>query len=70
MKNFIRLIREKKKLTLVQLACKSKIPVAVLSMIEKDLVAPGDRIKFLIAKGLNTNVERVFPESAIATKLG
>lgn len=69
MKNFIRFIRKKKKLTLVQLACRSKVPVAVLSMIEKDLVAPSGQLKFRIAKGLNTKAEKLFPEEILPEKL-
>lgn len=70
LKNFLRIKRKQKGLTLAQLADKAKIPTPVLSMIERGYVEPDDRVKFLIARGLNTKVKKIFPKTPIATKLG
>ena len=68
-KNYLKMCRIKKKITLTKLATKSNIPTPVISMIEAGLVIPGKRVQTLLARALKMDLWQVFPEEIVPERL-
>ena len=68
--NRLRFERKRKRIKQYVLASKVNVHPSVISLVENGLLEPKDKLKKKLARALDCKVSKLFPKSAIATRVG